>query len=73
MAIVVVGTMVVVAPSVRTMGIVGLQDAARIEGLESTPHLMVEDQGGSTRDRLLTPPLMAAQIGGILLVALGEV
>lgn len=68
-----VGT--VVAPSVMTMDIVGLQDARHTEGLESTPldtpPLMVEDQGGITRGRLLTLLLMAAQIGGIL-VALGE-
>lgn len=69
---------VVVAPSVKTMGIVGLQDAHHIEGLVNTPldtpPLMVGgDQGGITQGhRHLTLLLMvAARIGGIL-VALDE-
>lgn len=75
---VVVGIVVVVAPSVKTMGIVGLQDAHHIEGLVNTPldtpPLMVgEDQEGITQGRRhLTLLLTAvARIGGIL-VALGE-
>lgn len=60
----------VVALFVMTMVIVGLQDAHHIRGLESTPldipPLMVEDQGGITPGRLLTPR-MAARIGGILM------
>lgn len=70
---------IVVAPSVRTMGIVDPQDARHIEGPESTPldthrlHMVVGDQGGITLGRLLTLlTAAAAQIGGIL-VALGDI